>query len=134
VLYTGDVDPREKQAAVDAFNNDPGVRVFLSSDAGGAGVNLPAGNFHINFNLPFSAGQLAQRNARLDRISSQHQRLTILNILTAGTIETFYREILRRRQILAEAVLDQRANGAARPPKRSVDMDLGSLRAFLLDM
>lgn len=126
VLYTGDVKGREKQEAVDAFNNDPGVRVFLSSDAGGAGVDLPAGNYHINYDLPFSAGQLEQRNARLDRIISKHLRLLVVNHLMAGSVEEYYYDILLRRQTVAAAAIDGK-----RVPKGSVKMDLGGLRSFL---
>ena len=126
VLYTGDIKGREKQDAVDAFNNDPGVRVFLSSDAGGAGVDLPAGNYHVNYDLPFSAGQLEQRNARLDRIVSKHLRLLVVNHLMAGSVEEYYYDILLRRQTLAAAAIDGK-----RTHKGSVKMDLGGLRSFL---
>lgn len=126
VMYTGDVKGREKQDAVDRFNNDPDVRVFLSSDAGGAGVDLPAGNYHINYDLPFSAGQLEQRNARLDRIISKHHRLLVVNHLMAGSVEEYYYDILLRRQTLAAAAIDGK-----RTHKGSVTMDLGGLRSFL---
>ena len=128
VLYTGDVKEREKQAAVDAFNTDPRVRIFFSSDAGGAGVDLPAGNYHINYNLPFSAGQLEQRNARLDRIASTHEKLLVISHLMANSVEEYYYSILLRRRTLSQAAIDGK-----RVKKGSVSMDLGSLKSFLME-
>lgn len=127
VVYTGDVSGAEKQAAVDRFNTSTGTRVFLSSDAGGSGVDLPGGNYHINYDLPFSAGQLEQRNARLDRIASEHSHLLIVNHLMTNSIEEFYQRVLLRRQKLAAAAVDGK-----RTKKGSVSMDLGTLRDFLL--
>jgi len=128
VVYSGDVSLKVKQQAVDAFNDDPRVRVFLSSDAGGAGVDLPSGTHHINFNLPFSAGQLEQRDARIDRIANENEQITIINQLMEDSVEEYYYEVLLRRRKLAEAVVD------GRPTKRGqVKLSATSLREFLVE-
>ena len=126
VLYTGDVSARKKQDAVDAYNHDARTRVFLSSDAGGSGVDLPAGNYHLNFNQPFSAGQLEQRNARLDRVASEHSRLMVMNLLMAGSVEEYYRDnILKRHKLAAASVDGKRVKGG------SVEANAGGLARFL---
>ena len=128
VLFHGDVSARDKDAAIEAFNNDPEIRLFLSSDAGGSGVDLPSGNYLINYDLPFSAGMLEQRNARIDRIASEHESILVLNFLMEHSVEEFYYEVVQRRRRLARAVTD--GKGADR--SGSINFDTGSLLEFLI--
>lgn len=124
VLYTGDMDSRQKQASVDAFEERSKTKLMLSTDAGGTGVDLPAGNVVINYDLPFSAGLLDQRNSRVQRLSSVHSSVTVINLLVRGSIEEHYYGVVRARQELASSVVD----GVG--PKR-IEMDNSSLSDFL---
>lgn len=126
VLFHGGVGLKKREALKNRFNEDPDVRLFLSSDAGGAGVDLPAGNFLLNYNLPFSAGQLDQRNARIDRMSSEHEEMKILNFLMEGSVEEYYATIVAKRKKTAASAIDGRGS-------RSVTLPTTSLRGFLLD-
>ena len=126
VLYHGGVTTKRREAIREQFNNDPATRVFLSSDAGGAGVDLPAGSHLINYDLPFSAGQLEQRNARIDRMSSQHANTLVVDYLMEGSVEEFYADIIDARQATARAAVDGKG-------KRSVVLPTTSLRGFLRD-
>ena len=126
VTYHGGISTKKREEVREKFNNDPETRVFLSSDAGGAGVDLPAGNYLINFNLPFSAGQLEQRNARIDRMSSQHEDTLIVDYLMEGSVEEFYADIVEARQKTSRAAIDGRGG-------RSVSLPTASLKGFLTD-
>jgi SNF2 family DNA or RNA helicase len=128
VLFHGGMTPKAKEASVDALNRDPGTRVFLSSDAGGTGVDLPGGNHTINYDLPFSAGQFDQRVARIDRVSSEHETIATLNLLMAGSLEEYYADILRARNRLSDAVVDGKMGAS-----RSVALPAVSLKRFLID-
>ena len=65
---TGDMtSAKERYRRIDRFNDDPECKVFLSSDAGAYGVDLNQGSHLICYDLPWSAGALAQRVARIDR-------------------------------------------------------------------
>ena len=129
VPYTGQLDAKTKEAHKDALNNDPSIRVIVSSDAGGYGVDLPAANMLINYDLPWSSGLAIQRNGRIRRASSEWKTIVIQDILTAGSIEVRQYEALQQKNAIASAVIDGEginANGG-------VDLTIGSLRGFLLD-
>lgn len=126
VLFHGGVTTKRREALKEKFNHDPETRLFLSSDAGGAGVDLPAGNFLINYNLPFSAGQVDQRNARIDRMSSTHENTLILNFMLAGSVEEYYADIVERRKKTARSAIDGRGSKSVRLPTQS-------LKGFLID-
>lgn len=127
VQFTGDMNARQKDAAKQKFKTDPGCRVFLSSDAGGYGVDLPEGRYLINFDLPWSAGKLDQRNARIIRLSSTWESVTLLTMLMRGSVEERMYDLLTTKQATAAAVVDGR--GIDR--KGNLELNLKSLTEFL---
>jgi superfamily II DNA/RNA helicase len=70
VLYHGDMSPTAKMAAQSRFAHDPDCRLFLATDAGAYGTDLPVATHLVNFDLPWSAGKLraALRPARPRRL------------------------------------------------------------------
>jgi SNF2 family DNA or RNA helicase len=127
VLFTGDMDAKQKDAAKTRFQTQRDVRVFLSSDAGGYGVDLPEANYLINYDLPWSAGKLDQRNARIVRLSSTWESVTLINLLMQGSVEERMYALLTQKRAIASAVVDGR--GIDR--KGNLSLDLKSLTEFL---
>lgn len=127
VQFTGDMDSKEKHVAKETFSNDPKCRVFLSSDAGGYGVDLPIANYLINYDLPWSAGALDQRNARIVRLSSEHEKVAVLNLVVKGSIEERQYAMLEDKRLIASAVVD----GKGATAKGQVLLSVGALREFL---
>src|SRR5690606_28340090 len=85
VLFTGDLTAPQKDAAKKQFQTDPETRLFLSSDAGGYGVDLPQANFLISYDLPWSSGKLEQREARIIRLSSEFPHVTVATFVMRGS-------------------------------------------------
>jgi len=83
-------------------------RLFLSSDAGGTGLDLPNANYLINYDLPWSAGKMDQRNARIIRLSTEFESVTLINMMMRGSIEERQYEMLERKRSIASAVMDGR--------------------------
>lgn len=127
VQFTGDMNAMQKDAAKTRFQTQPDVRVFLSSDAGGYGVDLPEANYLINYDLPWSAGKLDQRNARIVRLSSTWESVTLINLLMAGSIEERMYQLLTQKRAIASAVVD----GKGIDKKGNLSLDLKSLTEFL---
>jgi SNF2 family DNA or RNA helicase len=128
VLFTGDMSPQEKDAAQQTFKNDPETRLFLSSDAGGYGVDLPNANYLISVDLPWSAGKLDQRNARIIRLSSEFDKVTLIYMLMHGSVEERQYDMLRQKQAIAAAVVD--GKGYDRKTGR-LELTLKGLSEFL---
>ena len=126
VLYTGDMNPRQKEAAKQQFKRDPKTRLFLSSDAGGYGVDLPMANYLISFDLPWSTGKFEQRESRIIRLSTEFSYVTLIAMVVRGSIEWRMYESLNEKKGVAGAYLDGGYDSKGR-----YKMTLSSLTQFL---
>lgn len=81
-------DGAANQKAIAAYRQDPPKNhVIVSTDAGAEGVNLQAGNVLINYDLPWNPMIVEQRIGRVQRLGSAFDRVVILNLVGAGTVE-----------------------------------------------
>ena len=126
-LYTGSMNSKEKEASKIKFLTDPECRVFISSDAGGYGVDLPVANLLVNYDLPWSAGLAVQRNGRIKRASSRWPSIIIQDLVVANSIEERQHEMLQQKNAVADAVMD----GTGINSKGGIDLTVGSLIGFL---
>jgi superfamily II DNA or RNA helicase len=86
VKLTGDVPSARRGDLIQRFFDDPACRVFLSTDAGGVGLNLQAANLVINLDLPWNPAVLEQRIARAHR-HGQKSSVQVINLVAKDTIE-----------------------------------------------
>jgi superfamily II DNA or RNA helicase len=86
VKLTGDVPSAKRGDLIQKFFDDPQCRVFLSTDAGGVGLNLQAASLVINLDLPWNPAVLEQRIARAHR-HGQLSSVQVINLIAKGTIE-----------------------------------------------
>jgi superfamily II DNA/RNA helicase len=106
VLFHGGVPGDKRGALVDRFNNDPACRVFLSTDAGGVGLNLQhAAAVIVNMDLPWNPAVLEQRIGRVHRLD-QTRGVQVINFVARGTIEEGMLSILAFKQSLFADILD----------------------------
>ena len=125
--YTGEMDAKQKEESKVWFQTDPDCRILVSSDAGGYGVDLPQANLLINYDLPWNAGLALQRNGRIRRASSTWPSIVIQDFLMEGSIEERQHDMLLQKNAVADAVMDGEGINAT----GGVEMNLGSLKAFL---
>lgn len=126
VLFMGGMGAEERDTAKQRFSEDPKVRLFLSSDAGGYGVDLPQANYLISYDLPWSAGKLDQREARIIRLSSSHPHVTVTSFVMKGSIEERQYEMLQQKRGINEAFIDKGYDTQGK-----FELNLGSLSEFL---
>lgn len=86
VKLTGDVPSAKRGELIQQFFDDPNCRVFLSTDAGGVGLNLQAASLVINLDLPWNPAVLEQRIARAHR-HGQSSSVQVINLVAKDTIE-----------------------------------------------
>lgn len=129
VLFMGGMSAQERDDAKQQFATDSNTRLFLSSDAGGYGVDLPMANYLISYDLPWSSGKLEQREARIIRLSSQFPHVTIATFVMKGSIEERQYEMLQQKRSINEAFVD----GKHHDVRGGFDITLGSLSSFLRD-
>jgi SNF2 family DNA or RNA helicase len=105
VTFHGKLSAKQKEVSRKRFTTTE-VPFFLTSDAGGYGVDLPQASILINYDLPWSAGTADQRNARIDRMSSTHKQIYIEDMLVEGTIEEWVAEKVNTKRALGDAIVD----------------------------
>lgn len=106
VLFNGSVPGDKRGALVDQFHNDPNCRLFLSTDAGGVGLNLQhAAAVVVNMDLPWNPAVLEQRIGRVHRMG-QSRGVQVVNFVGQGSIEEGILSILAFKKSLFEGVLD----------------------------
>jgi len=105
VLFHGGIDSRHRGRLVDRFREDPRCRSFLSTDAGGVGLNLQHASVVVNVDLPWNPAVLEQRIGRVHRLG-QTRPVRVVNLIAQGTIEEGMLSLLGFKRSLFAGVLD----------------------------
>lgn len=129
VLFHGGMNGKERAEAIAQFGSDPGTRLFLSSDAGGYGVDLFMASHLINYDRPLSSGALKQRNGRHVRASSVFRHVYIDNLIVADSVEEYQGSKLDFKNKVAGAIL----GGRMSVPGGKLESTARSLTRFLED-
>lgn len=82
----GGVPLKRRPGLIQAFRDQGGPAAFVSTDAGGVGLNLQVADAVVNLDLPWNPARLEQRIARVHRIGSKRTVQEIL-IVTRDRIE-----------------------------------------------
>ncbi len=106
VKLTGDVPSKKRGDLVERFFQDPECKVFLSTDAGGVGLNLQAGTMVINLDLPWNPAVLEQRIGRAHR-HGQSKSVHVVNLIARGTIEERMLDTLAAKRAVFDAAFNE---------------------------
>jgi len=95
----GSMDMAARTRAQQVFSTE--VRVLVSTDAGGEGLNLQFCHVIVNFDMPWNPMRIEQRIGRVDRIG-QHQVVRAINFVLEDTVEHRVRQVLEEKlQVIA---------------------------------
>ena len=102
----GSMSIEERNDALREFRDHSNI--FISTDAGGEGLNLQFSNIIINYDLPWNPMKIEQRCGRVDRIG-QTRDVQIYNFIIEDTVENRVREVLEEKLsvILKEIGVDK---------------------------
>lgn len=105
-ILNGGMSIDERNAAMQEFKAS--TSIFISTDAGGEGLNLQFANIIINYDLPWNPMKIEQRCGRVDRIGQQRD-VHIYNFIMGETVENRVREVLEEKLsvILKEMGVDK---------------------------
>lgn len=102
----GTVPVKQRGELIQRFETNPQIKIFLSTEAGGSGLNLQVADTLINFELPWNPAKKNQRIGRIDRLGQKSNKLTIFNFITKNSIEEQIATGLLIKQNLFDGVLD----------------------------
>jgi SNF2-related domain len=100
-------DPaRKRQAAIDAFQQNPRVKVFIgTTSAAGVGITLTAANYVMFASLPWTAATQRQAEDRAYRLG-QKRDVCVIVPLVAGTIDEQIHALLASKAELEKDVVE----------------------------
>lgn len=101
VCLNGSMNLEERKEVQKRFSED--IRIMISTDAGGEGLNLQFCHVIINFDLGWRPMALEQRIGRLDRIG-QKKVVKALNFLLEDSVEYRIQEVLETK---LQTILDE---------------------------
>ncbi len=104
ISYHGGLTLAEKDHQLERFDEHHSV-CFVSTDAGGQGLNLQQGNAVVNFDFPWNPMRVEQRIGRVDRLEQKAPEVVIRNFITTDTIEQYVYQTLRKKLKVCEDVL-----------------------------
>lgn len=135
VTLTGDTPAAARQEAVDAFQSDPKVRVFVGSiTAAGLGLTLTAAHVVVFAELDWVPANVTQAEDRCHRIGQQDSVL-VQHLVLAGSIDAHVARVIVDKQDVADRALDRSADLSepvlpvdVPPPPRRQDLDAVAAR------
>jgi SNF2 family DNA or RNA helicase len=102
-LYGG-IPTHKRGELMDEFQNDDSVQVFISTDAGGVGLNLQAGSALINLDMPWNPAVLDQRIARIHRLG-QKKKVQVFILLAEDSYEQQVASLVKGKRDLFDNVI-----------------------------
>ncbi|WP_394834807.1 DEAD/DEAH box helicase [Pendulispora rubella] len=105
VTLHGGIPTDRRPALLDRFRESENVRVLLSTDAGGVGLNLQVATYVIHLDLPWSPARLDQRTARAHRMG-QTRGVSVICLCAENGIEWGIEKMLAGKRNVQSAALD----------------------------
>lgn len=105
VQFNGGVPGTRRKRLVQQFREDKDCRLFLSTDAGGVGLNLQHANAVVIMDQPWNPAVLEQRIGRVHRLG-QKMPVRVVHLIAQGTIEEGMLNLLGFKQSMFAGVLD----------------------------
>jgi len=104
----GEVSDKDRKEALDLFANDPSTRVLIGNQgAAGIGINLVSASYSIYYSRGFKLGDDLQSEARNYRRGSEvHQKITRINLVCPGTLDSLIADALQSKLDLSDKFLD----------------------------
>lgn len=110
-VITGETPLVNRQIAVDMFQRDPGVKVFIGQiQAAGVGITLTAASHVIFVELDWTPGMVSQAEDRCHRIG-QKESVLVQHLALEDSIDVHMAKALVRKQSTIERALDGAGKG-----------------------
>lgn len=114
-IITGDIPDNIRQMRVEEFQNPNSICRFIIGTIGamGTGLTLTAGTVLIFIDHPWNRALYDQAVDRCHRIG-QNNNITIYNLLTKNTIDERIWELVQRKGLISDAIVDGKVCGDKR--------------------
>jgi SWI/SNF-related matrix-associated actin-dependent regulator 1 of chromatin subfamily A len=120
VKLTGSDSAQKKQEAVEKFQNDEKIKIFVGNiQAAGVGITLTASSTVIFIELDWSPSNMTQAEDRSNRIGQQ-KPVNVIHYVVDGSIDSMLAKKLVDKQDIIDKALDKSAEMEA--AKKEIDI------------
>lgn len=105
----GGVATAKRGELMEKFSQDDAIQLFISTDAGGVGLNLQIASVLINLDMPWNPAILDQRIARIHRLG-QKQKVQIFLLISEDSYEQRVADLVKGKRDLFDNVIDPDAS------------------------
>ncbi len=105
----GGIPTAKRGDLMNKFRDDDAVQVFISTDAGGVGLNLQNASIVINLDIPWNPAVLDQRIARVHRLGQKNTVQSII-ITSTDSYEEHVASLVKGKRNLFDNVIDPDAS------------------------
>jgi len=105
VKVDGSVTGINRQKAVDEFQTNKDVKLFIGNKAAEEGITLTASSNVVHLEYPWSPSSIDQRNDRCHRIG-QKNSVNIYYLLAQNTIEEKIIKLLDKKRKIIDNIID----------------------------
>ncbi|MBU0653765.1 MAG: DEAD/DEAH box helicase [Gammaproteobacteria bacterium] len=109
VRLHGGVPTAKRGDLMDRFRDDDAIQVFISTDAGGTGLNLQNAAVLVNLDMPWNPAVLDQRIARIHRLG-QKEVVQIVLMVASDSYEERVMALVKGKRHLFDNVIDPDAS------------------------
>ena len=109
VRLHGGIPSQKRGELMDKFQHDDAVQIFISTDAGGVGLNLQSATVLINLDMPWNPAVLDQRIARIHRLG-QKQNVQVFLLLAEDSYEQQVAKLVKGKRDLFDNVISPEAS------------------------
>jgi SWI/SNF-related matrix-associated actin-dependent regulator 1 of chromatin subfamily A len=107
VVLDGKTSSTDKQKAVDSFQNDPEIRLFIGNiQAAGVGITLTAASNMAIIEFPWSPGDLEQAEGRHHRIGQKADSVSVYYLVGSGTVDEDTAILLNDKSVILNKTMD----------------------------
>lgn len=111
VMITGETKDSERQANVEAFQNDDRIKFIIGTiGAMGTGLTLTAGSVEIFLDEPWNMALKEQAIDRCHRIG-QNSNITVYTLLCKDTIDERINSLVEKKGQMSEILIDGKIEG-----------------------
>lgn len=106
VKVDGDVSKDERQDAIDRFQSDDSIKLFIGNyKAAGIGINLTAASNVAFIEIPWTPGELDQAIDRCHRIG-QKDTVNVYYLIAEYTVDEYIANLIDEKRKVVDSVLD----------------------------
>jgi SNF2 family DNA or RNA helicase len=121
VRLHGGVPTHKRGELLDRFREHDATQVFISTDAGGTGLNLQSASVLINLDMPWNPAVLEQRIARVHRLGQQNTVQIILLVAADSYEERVMQLVQNKRELFDNVVTAEATEDVVGVSKKTLD-------------